>query len=289
VSLLSRQHDRVPEPTVGLRQRGKALVRRLDELDLPLHLLALTGQQVLCTAPLAVAVSAVAERLGAARRGAELGRLLGLQGRSLHEVSELFTRSSQRVPLAELTLELVLAVLFASGVTATQQRLCEQVWGQQQLRDARARARQLCWAVGTAVYVALLVLGNAIPAHLPRLAAQGLLSLLFLWAQQHALLAGRVSWPALLPGASVVGAGAVLLLGLSPLVLPGQVVDQVADFGLIGAVFVLSVWLATVSGLIVGGAVAGMLLSEHLGLTRQAVTSRPRGPEARTGPGRPGP
>jgi len=55
-------------------------VRRKRELNLATHVLALSAQQVLCTAPLVVALSAVLQRVTGQGVGGVLSRFFGLRG-----------------------------------------------------------------------------------------------------------------------------------------------------------------------------------------------------------------
>ena len=62
------------------RSLGGLGLARMRELDLDTHALALCAQQVLCTAPLLVAISAVARRLGAPGVPVLRTRVFGLSG-----------------------------------------------------------------------------------------------------------------------------------------------------------------------------------------------------------------
>jgi len=46
-------------------------------------------------------------------------------------------------------------------------------------------------------------------------------------------------------------------------VLPGQITDQVANYGPVGAIFVLAIWLVVLSGVIFGGALLGAVIVER--------------------------
>jgi len=50
---------------------------------------------------------------------------------------------------------------------------------------------------------------------------------------------------------------------VSQLVLPGQITEQVDEYGLIGATFVLSIWLVVFSAIVFGAALAGAILVER--------------------------
>ena len=88
---------------------------------------------------------------------------------------------------------------------------------------------------------------------------QAVLTFLFYWWSQHWLLGGRVAWRALLPGAIAVAIGTTVLVRASRWVMPSQISWQVNAYGLIGGVFVLSVWLMVLSAVIFGGVLFGAL------------------------------
>lgn len=78
-----------------------------------------------------------------------------------------------------------------------------------------------------------------------------------------------------------MGVGIVALIKISPFVLSQQIHEEVADYGLVGAVFVLSVWLMALSAVLMGGVMAGVLV------VRRGATMKPVdrvAPDATDGP-----
>lgn len=241
--------------------------RRSRELNLVTHTLALAAQQVLCTAPLLVALSALLRRVGGQGPGVLIPRYLGLTGTAAQDVADLFSRTSDSVSVTTLVTEAALALLFGTGVALTFQRALELVWS---LPPAglRSVARQCTWIVGLVAYLAV-VFGVGHGAHrihghvhvrlVARVVVQLVASFAFFWWSQRVLLGRRVGWRALGPGAVLIAVGTAVVVGLSGLVLPGQITDQVGDYGLIGGAFVLSIWLVVLSGVVVGGAFLGAM------------------------------
>lgn len=90
------------------------------------------------------------------------------------------------------------------------------------------------------------------------------------WWSQHWLLDGRVSWRALRAGAISVGIATTILVRLSRVIMPGQISWQVHAYGLIGGVFVLSVWLMILSAVIFGGVLLGALIVQRRATAEQA-------------------
>lgn len=261
--------DRAQAGVARVRGTGAAKVYdRARHYNLVAHVLALGAQQVLCTAPLVVAVSAVVQRATGRGMGQLLSALFGLDPGAASAVDRLFS-GSQRVSITELVIGLLVALAFGTGVAATQQRGFELLWGLPRADGLRIWLRQAAWGVALAAYVTTMTFAGRIgrwagaPIRLDSWTAallQGAVTAAFYWWGQRILLDSRVSYRRLLPGALCVGVGIVVLLKASPLVLSGQIDQEVADYGLIGAVFVLSIWLMVLSAVLMGGVLAGVLI-----------------------------
>ena len=202
-----------------------------------------------------------------------LPRYLGLTGKAAADVSALFSGASSSVSVSELAAGVGLSFVFGVGAGATVQRSFETVWAQPPL-GRWALGRHALWLVGLLAYV-FIVLGVGRGAHrihghthvrlVARVVVQLVASFLFFWWSQHLLLGGRVSWRRLRAGAACIAVATATLVALSGFVLPGQITDEVRDYGLVGAAFVLSVWLVTLSGLVIGGALVGAVIDERKG------------------------
>lgn len=251
--------------------------RRIRELDLNTHALALCAQQVLCTAPLIVAMSAVLQRTTGKGVGYVMTRFFGLHGDSAADVQHLFGRTAPSISTMALIFAMLVAIVFTTSVAAVQQRAFELIWTLPRVTAVRSYVRQLTWAVMLGVYsVAVLMIGRfsrSFGGHAEHRAAviaaivQGFVTFVFYWWSQRWLLGGRVEWRALRPGAIWVGVGTTILFRLTRVIMPGQIAWQVDAYGLIGAVFVLSVWLMILSAVIFGGVLIGALVTERRGDT----------------------
>lgn len=248
--------------------------RRIRELDLDTHALALCAQQVLCTAPLIVAMSAVLQRATGHGGGYIMTRFFGLRGGSAKAVVKLFGRTAPSISTLALVFAMIIAVVFSTSVAAVQQRAFERIWTLPRLTGGRSYIRQLTWAVMLGGYsVAMLLVGRVSrafggahserPAVVVAAVVEGFLTFLFYWWSQRWLLGARVSWRALRPGAISVGIGTTILFRLTRVIMPGQISWQVNAYGLIGGVFVLSVWLMILSAVIFGGVLVGALITQR--------------------------
>jgi membrane protein len=247
--------------------------RRIRELDLDTHALALCAQQVLCTAPLIVAMSAVLQRMTGRGAGYFMARFFGLHGDSADDVTRLFSRTAPSISTLALLIAMITALVFSTSVATVHQRAFELIWTLPRTVGVRSYCRQLSWAVMLGVFSGLMLLvgrfGRMLDDHigwfglLAVALAQGGLTFLFYWWSQRWLLGGRVTWRALLPGALSVGLATTILFRLTRVVMPSQIAWQVHAYGLIGGVFVLSVWLMILSVVIFGGVLFGALVSQR--------------------------
>jgi membrane protein len=248
-------------------------LRRIRELDLDTHALALCAQQVLCVAPLVVAISALTQRLLHRNVSFYITRFLGLHGASANDVGQLFGRSARSISTIDLLIGLVATIVFAASVATVQQRGFEMIWTLPRISGVRSYLRQLLWAPALAAFCsAVLIAGRAghwIDDHVVGMGnwagmiLQAIVTLFFYWWTQHWLLRGRVAWKSLLPGALTVSVLLIAIVQLSRLVLPGQISWQVHAYGEIGAVFMLSVWFVAASVIIFLGVLLGALISER--------------------------
>lgn len=257
-----------PAPATSLIARGWQHAR---EVDIGTHTLALAAQQVFCTAPLVVALTAVLQRVTGHDVTTLLARYLGLHGPAVREVTSMFTPTAP-VTTSGLLVGLAVVVVFSTGVAATQQRSYELSWGLVRAKGLRETARQGWWLLALLAYLAVVLYSGRVihllvtPRQLDVLAravVQLLVSAVFFWWSQHTLLGGRVRWRALWPGAVAVSLGTTVLVLVSSWVLPGQITSEVAEYGPIGAPFVLSLWLLVYSGIVTGGALLGAVLVQH--------------------------
>lgn len=266
-------------------QRGMPgrLYRRSQELNLAAHSLALAAQQILCTGPLLVAFAALRHRRPG-RVGEALSRYLGLSSPAAHDVNQLFLGSTS-LDRGDALLGLVTALVFAASIAATQQRWYELVWDQPRLGAIRSTPRQLVWVALLCGYLVIVLYagraGHAVGhrVHAGRPAgpvAQLVVSFVFFLASQHMLLGRGVGVRRLIPGAAMMAASVTALVALSGLVMSSEIVSEVSDYGLVGATFVLSLWLVALSGLLFLGSLLGQAID-------QARRSRRRGREAVTG------
>ncbi|MGI8678184.1 MAG: YhjD/YihY/BrkB family envelope integrity protein [Jatrophihabitans sp.] len=255
------------------RSLGGRSISRMREIDLDTHALALCAQQVLCTAPLVVAMSAVLQRTTGKNVSFVISKFFGLHDDSADDISKLFGRTSNTISTAALVLGLITAVVFTTSVAAVQQRGFELIWTLPRLTGVRSYLRQLAWAPALTVFTVFVLIAGRLGHWLNHnvvgigpwavILLQSVVTVLFYWWTQHWLLRGRVEWRALLPGALAVGILTTAMVRISHAIMDGQISWQVHAYGLVGAVFVLSVWLMVLSAVILAGILIGAMFVER--------------------------
>lgn len=251
---------------------GRSL-SRVRELDLDTHALALCAQQLLCTAPLVVAMSAVLQRTTGHNVSHVISRFFALHGDSDRDIAALFSQTSNSISTVALVVGLITAAVFTTSVAAVQQRGFELIWTMPRITGVRAYVRQLAWTPALGVFIAVVLVAGRLGHRLDHAVVgigpwvvtllQGVVTLLFYWWTQHWLLRGRVEWSALLPGAIAVGVLTTAMVRISSLIMDSQISWQVHAYGLVGAVFVLSVWLMVLSAVILGGILIGAIVVQR--------------------------
>jgi membrane protein len=261
--------------------------KRIREIDLDTHALALCAQQVLCTAPLIIAMGAVLQRWTGHGSAYFIDKFFGFTGKSADSIDSLFAKQTH-ISTSSLVFALLTSVLLSTGVGAVQQRAFERIWTLPRIISFRGYLRQLAWAIVLGGYCALLLglgrLGRelseaiGVSGTMAIAIVQGAMTFLFYWWSQYWLLAGRVRWLPLLPGALTVGVLTTVMFRLTRWIMPHQVVWPVQAYGLIGAVFVLSAWVMILCIVVFGGTLYGALLSE--GRAKKAEDAQPGSEDA---------
>lgn len=248
---------------------GHALDRS-SSLDLGTYTLALSAQLVLCLAPLVIAVSSILRRFRAGSAGGMVSDLLGLSGQSAEAVRQLMEHAGA-ASWGSLLLGLGYGLFFTTGVAATTQRLLENLWELPRTPWRHWWTRGLWVATLAPLITGVMVFGR-MSARVPMSPWQdvatdalvfALLSCLFSWWTQWALLLGAVGWRRLLPGAIATGLGCGLVSVTSTLWVPGEIAEEVVDYGLVGATFVLSLWIFILASVFVVGVTVSKVWDER--------------------------
>lgn len=209
----------------------------------------LAAQAFLVSVPLLFAVAAFAPQSVREEFLRSLSAMFGLTGTSQTELQQVLSDPAGK-SLHQTTgvLGLLLTLLSATSFSRAMARVCERAW-----RLPRAGARVAAWR--WVVWLLLLVAVTLLQAPVRDGFGVGLwlgTPLLFLVATglwlltQHLLLAGRVPWRRLLPGALLTAAATTALNVTARLYIPGALDRALAEYGSLGMVLTVLSWLIVV-------------------------------------------
>jgi membrane protein len=160
----------------------------------------------------------------------------------------------------------IFTVLAAYAWPAELQRFYEAVWGLQRVRPWRPW-RPLVWLGSLLTVLAAVTAVGGLAGGVAGALLTGVLCFplvgLWSWWTQRFLLAGRVPWSALVPGALVTAAALAAFSVATSVYLSRAIVWNAERYGPIGVVFVLMSWLTWFSTVLLGGAVVGHFLHQR--------------------------
>lgn len=235
------------------------LQRRVTELALMNQALILSALALMLFVPALITLAALLPLGSSGGTAAAVAHRVGLSATATHDLQQLLP-SRQTVRAATTGGGAVLTLLFAYSWPATLKRGYETIWGLPS-RGRRDLWRPLVWlAVFFPVVVAAGALGELADGPAALLATALLafpVAVAWAWWNQHLLLAGRVTWRPLLPGAVVL---ALALTGLRLFLhfyLSRTIESDYRSYGPIGVVFVLQSWFIALSVVMLGAPLLG--------------------------------
>lgn len=264
------------------RHRFQSLYRRIAvspavlawnrgrEMELMHRAMSFAALGFLTLVPLLILVAAAdpASGQGFARW---LGQGLGVSASSREEIQQLFGKPGQAL---QRTTAFGLAALAVFGLTfgSAVQTGYERVW---ELPTARWHTmwRHVLWLAVLVffllVFVNTSVTSESVVAIVFATVGDLIGTFLFFWWSQRMLLAGRVRWQALMPGAVAIALGLLGLRVFSRVVFSPLIASNAVTYGPFGTVLVIQSWLVGVGFVVYGGALVGRLCHEHR--TRRSV------------------
>lgn len=289
--------ERVSARTDELVRRWEAsrigrLYNEAVELELGMHSLALAAQHVLCAAPFLVAMSAIAREWQVGDVAFLLSDTMGLHGDAQHELIQLF-RAPKHDDAGSFLSGFLIAFVFATSVSATMQRTFERIWRLPHA-DWRSAWRHLVWAVMTTALFAFGLWVNKATHRWEISGASevaveatgtGFAAFAYFWWTQRILLRGKVRRRQLLPGAVLIGVATTMLIVVVQLLAPVQITKEVADYGLVGAAFILSAILVAFSTIVLWGVFLGREISRWCAARRGGELTTRREPVELVEPG----
>lgn len=238
----------------------------------------LAAQAFLAAVPLLFALAAFAPQSVRDQLRESLRAMFGLVSPSDHELQQVLGRSSPD-GLRETTgiVGGLVALVSATSFSRAMARVCERAWA---LPRAGTRIAAWRWAVWLLALLLVVLLqaplrngfGAGMWVGVPVFFAVS--TGVWLWTQ-HLLLANRIGWLPLLPGA-LLGAAATSALGLTArLYMPGALNRALGEYGSLGLVLTMLSWLIVVCGALTFAFTIGAVLAQEPPLNRYFGTGRP--------------
>ncbi|GHE68455.1 hypothetical protein GCM10014715_22680 [Streptomyces spiralis] len=231
----------------------------------------LAAQAFLAAVPVLFAVAAFAPQSMRDQLRDSLRAMFGLTGACDEELQRVLTDPAGK-SLRETTgvVGLLITLLSATSFSRAMARVCERAW---RLPRTGARAAAWRWVVWLLALVLVVFLqgpirdgfgaGLWLGTPLLFVVATGV----WLWTQ-HLLLAARVPWTRLLPGA-LLAAAATSALGLTArLYMPTALNRALSEYGALGMVLVMLSWLIVLCAAITFALTIGAVLADEPPLNR---------------------
>lgn len=205
---------------------------------------------------------------------------LGLHGESLQQFSTPLTAPSDGTLQAFGLAGLVIIICSATSCSRSVQSLVDRCWDMPKASAKDLAWRWVAWLGGLLAYlIASGLLRDGLGGGL--LLGQLLsipVGVAFWWWTQRLLLAGRIGWLPLLPGAILCGVSMDIWLLASRVYVPAELNRSTARYGSLGLVFALLSWLLTVGFILTISLATGSLTARWPPLNRWLGT-----PPAQTG------
>ena len=205
----------------------------------------LAAQAFLTSVPLLFVFASFAPDWLRSQLQASLRAVFGLAGSPDQQLQQVL--GGERTELQETTgaVGVIMVLLSATSFSRAMSRVCERAW---QLPKSAARVAAWRWIIW--LFALLLVLVFQGPLRDAFGAGSWLgVPLTFLagtasaWWTQHLLLASRVRWLPLLPGAVLTSAAITAITVTARLYMPRTLSKALADYGSLGAVLTMLSWL----------------------------------------------
>lgn len=240
----------------------------------------LAAQAFLACVPLLFAIAAFTPQGVRDQLSDSLRAMFGLTGASEQQLQQVLTTSKNTTSRETSGIVgLLIALLSATSFSRAMTRVCERAW---QLPRAGARIDAWRWVVWLLALVLIVFLqgpmrdGFGVGLWLGTPLIFILNTGVWLWTQ-HLLLAGRVPWLPLLPGALLASAATTALSLTARLYMPGALNRALAEYGSLGMVLALLSWLIVLSAAITFALTSGAILARETPLGRfPPVERRPR-------------
>jgi membrane protein len=242
-------------------QLVRAWIERVVEMEGIDRAVVLGAQAFTALFPLLIVYASLVSRSGESGFADHLVDRLAISGPSADSLRSAFAppETGGGTRFFSALLVLVSALAF----TRAMQRLYERAWRLKPL-GLRATGWGLLWLGGLAVFAATRNFADNELSGLPDVTVSLAISTLLWIASPFVLLARRVPWQRLLPGA-LMTAAAMLVFSVALVVFaPHTFGSAAASYGLIGVAFAIVGWLVAAAMVIMASTALGAVVAEAL-------------------------
>ncbi|MFC9595140.1 YhjD/YihY/BrkB family envelope integrity protein [Streptomyces sp. NPDC056944] len=242
----------------------------------------LAAQAFLAAVPLLFALAAFAPSGVRHQMLESLRAIFGLTGASDEQLQQVLNGNNNKDDALRETTGVVgalVALVSATSFSRAMARVCERAW---RLPKAGTRIGAWRWTVWLLALVIVVLFqaplrdgfgaGAWLGLPLYFLVSTGV----WLWTQ-HLLLAKRIRWLPLLPGALLAGTATSVLGFTARLYMPGALDRALAEYGSLGMVLTMLSWLIVVCAALTFAVTIGAVLAQEPPLDRYLGTDRPDG------------
>ncbi|MFE2535698.1 YhjD/YihY/BrkB family envelope integrity protein [Streptomyces sp. NPDC059371] len=197
--------------------------------------------------------------------------ILGITGAAEKELKKVSGANSASLRQSVGLVSLLMVLLSATACSRAMQRLCQRAW---LLPGASARLAVWRWFVWIGTMLVVIALQGPLRTGFGVGSWLGIPLLLITevgvwWWTQHLLLAGRVPWPPLLPGAILTGVALTVLSVVAKLYVPKALNHSLERYGSLGAVFTVLSWLIGLCVVISAGITVGAVIAREPAVARR--------------------
>ncbi|MFF7438584.1 YhjD/YihY/BrkB family envelope integrity protein [Streptomyces sp. NPDC008122] len=243
----------------------------------------LAAQAFLAAVPLLFALAAFAPLAVRDQLRESLRTIFGLSGEADHELQQVLDQNtSDEVRDTTGIVGALVALVSATSFSRAMARVCERAWSLPKAGTRIAAWRWLVWLLALVVVVLLQAplrhgfgAGAWLGLPLYFLVTTGV----WLWTQ-HLLLAKRVDWLPLLPGAVLAGVASTVLSVTAHLYMPGALNRALGEYGSLGLVLTMLSWMIVVCAALTFAFTIGAVLAQEPPLDRYLGTDRGEGESA---------